>query len=413
MNRLSRWAWIAVGLLWVSALLNYLDRLAITTMRESVIASVPMTEAQFGLLTSIFLWVYGIVSPTCGFLADRFSRNRVIFVSLLVWSGVTWLTGQAQTLEQLLWARAALGISQACYLPAALALIADHHRGATRSFATALHGTGIYAGGALGGVGGYLADMMGWRAGFTLLGAVGAVYALVILVFLRNADTDSAAATPASPGSKVSPMLALRALFQRPAFYAILLVNSLVGVVNWTIYGWLPTFFQERFNLEQGESGFAATGTLQVTSFAGIMVGGLIADAWSRRTSRARILMPGIAYLAAAPGLLLLALSDSLGSALAGLTAYGIARGFYDANLMPIVRQIVDERFSATAFGFLNFISCMTGGVMTYVGGALRDAQLSLAIAIEICAAGILISGVLLFLIKPRHPRTDGAGAAA
>lgn len=128
MNRLSRWAWIAVGLLWISALLNYLDRLAITTMRESVIASVPMTEAQFGLLTSIFLWVYGIVSPTCGFLADRFSRNRVIFVSLLVWSGVTWLTGQAQTLEQLLWARAALGISQACYLPAALALIADHHR---------------------------------------------------------------------------------------------------------------------------------------------------------------------------------------------------------------------------------------------------------------------------------------------
>ncbi len=410
MNRLPRWAWIAVGILWISALLNYLDRLAITTMRESVIASVPMTEAQFGLLTSIFLWVYGIVSPTCGFLADRFSRNRVIFVSLLVWSAVTWLTGQAQTLEQLLWARAALGISQACYLPAALALIADHHRGATRSFATALHGTGIYAGGALGGVGGYLADMMGWRAGFTLLGAIGAVYALVILVFLRNADTDSSASTQGSPRTSVSPTLALRELFQRPAFYAILVVNSLVGVVNWTIYGWLPTYFQEQFSLGQGESGFAATGTLQVTSFAGIMAGGLLADAWSRRTLRARILMPGIAYLAAAPGMFLLALSDSLGSALAGLTTYGIARGFYDANLMPIVRQIVDERFSATAFGFLNFISCMTGGIMTYVGGALRDAQLSLAIAFKICAAGILISGCLLFLIRPRQPNTAGAG---
>src|SRR3954466_10031927 len=143
----NRAAWVVVGLLWFVAVLNYLDRLVITTMRESVVASVPMTEAQFGLLTSVFLWIYGILSPTCGFLADRLSRRRVIFFSLLVWSAVTWLTGHAQTFNQLFWARAAMGISEACYLPAALALITDYHRGATRSFATAIHGTGIYAGG--------------------------------------------------------------------------------------------------------------------------------------------------------------------------------------------------------------------------------------------------------------------------
>src|SRR3954467_11896175 len=122
-EHVRRGAWIAVGLLWVVALLNYLDRLVITTMRESVVASVPMTEAQFGLLTSVFLWIYGILSPTCGFLADRLSRRRVIFFSLLVWSAVTWFTGHAQTFSQLFWARAAMGISEACYLPAALALI--------------------------------------------------------------------------------------------------------------------------------------------------------------------------------------------------------------------------------------------------------------------------------------------------
>ncbi len=385
-----------MGLLWISAVLNYLDRLAITSMRESVVASVPMTEAQFGLLTSIFLWIYGAISPACGFLADRFRRNQVIFSSLLVWSAVTWLTGHASSFADLLWARAALGVSQACYLPAALALIADHHRGATRSFATAIHGTGIYAGGALGGIGGYLADAIGWRAGFTLLGSIGAFYALVILIFLKNATSvvEAPKQSPWKDGATV--MQALSALFQVPAFYGLLIVNSLVGVVNWTIYGWLPTFFQECFHLKQGESGMAATGTLQVASFAGIMVGGVVADAWSRRNARARILMPGFAYLLATPGLLLLALGYSLETALLGLSLYGIARGFYDANLMPIVRQIVDERFSATAFGFLNFISCMTGGIMTYVGGALRDAQISLSIAITICAAGILISGLLL-----------------
>jgi hypothetical protein len=139
-----------------------------------------------------------------------------------------------------------------------------------------------------------------------------------------------------------------------------------------------------------------------LASFSGIIAGGLVADAWSRKTNRARILMPGFAYLASAPALLLLATSSSLPVALAGLTVYGVARGFFDANLMPIVRQTVDERFSATAYGFLNFIGCMTGGVMAYFGGALRDAKISLSVAFEICAAAILVSGLLLSFLKPR-----------
>jgi predicted MFS family arabinose efflux permease len=118
-------AWAVVGLLWPVACLNYLDRLMLSTLREPLQQSVPMTEAQFGLLTSAFLWVYAVLGPGAGFLADRFSRSRVIVGSLLVWSVVTWLSGQAQSLGQLFLARAVMGVSEACYIPAALALIAD------------------------------------------------------------------------------------------------------------------------------------------------------------------------------------------------------------------------------------------------------------------------------------------------
>jgi predicted MFS family arabinose efflux permease len=398
-----RIAWVAVGLLWFVALLNYLDRLVITTMHDSVVASIPMSEAQFGLLSSVFLWVYGILSPTCGFLADRFSRRRVIFVSLLVWSAVTWATGHAQTFQQLFWARAAMGVSEACYLPAALALIADHHRKHTRSFATALHGTGIYAGGALGGIGGYLADTIGWRAGFTLLGAVGIGYALVLLVFLRDSAEPPAEDSPDAVSPDIKPMQALRALFSVPAFGVMMLVNSVVGVTNWTVYGWLPTYFREQFSLSQSQAGFAATVILQAASFLGIMGGGVVADRLSRRSNRARMLMPGFGYLLAAPALLVLANTGNLTCALVGLGVYGLARGFFDANLMPIVRQSVSERFSATAYGFLNLIGCVTGGAMTYFGGVLRDARISLAIVFELCAAGILIAALLLLFLKPRH----------
>jgi len=400
-TKLARGAWVTVGLLWFVGLLNYLDRLVITAMREPIVASIPMTEAQFGLLTSIFLWVYGFLSPACGYLGDRLSRKWVIFCSLAVWSAVTWATGHAQTLEQLFWARAAMGVSEACYLPAALALISDYHRGSTRSLATGIHGTGIFAGGALGGVGGYLAEAMGWRGAFTFLGAIGVGYALVLIIFLKDAPPDAYPAAPASAREPVRVGQALRALFGVPTFCFLLVVNALVGIANWTIYGWLPTFLRERFDLSPGKAGLTATATLQIASFCGILLGGALSDFLSKRAPRARMLVPAWGYVAAAPALLLLASSHVLLIALAGLVVYGVARGFFDANLMPMVRQSVDERYSATAYGFLNMIGCFTGGVMTYVGGSLRDAGLNLSIAFDVCAGGILVTGLILLWLKP------------
>ena len=145
----------------------------LTSMRDSVKADIAMTDAQFGLLTSVFLWVYGALSPLGGFIADRFSRKWVIIGSLGVWSAVTWLTGHVHTFEQMFAARALMGVSEAFYIPAGLALIADLHHGATRSRATGMHMSGVYAGAALGGLGGYIAEHYGWRNGFTWFGFAG------------------------------------------------------------------------------------------------------------------------------------------------------------------------------------------------------------------------------------------------
>lgn len=404
----ARLAWVTVALLWVVGLLNYLDRLVITTMHDPIIASVPMTEAQFGLLTSIFLWVYAIFSPACGFLGDRISRKWVLLASLAIWSGVTVATGCAHTFTQLFWTRALMGISEACYLPTALALIADHHRGPTRSFAMALHGTGIYAGGALGGIGGYLAESVGWRTGFMLLGAIGVAYALVLVIFLKDA-------TPEEPDRmttrKETPQAGkiARELAGTSSFWVLLAINALIGIADWTIYGWLPVFLHERFNLAPGQAGITATGILQATSFAGILVGGLWSDRWSMTNTRARMLVPAYGYIVAAPGLLLLAMQPSLRPALVGLTLYGLARGLFDANRMPIVRSLVNERYSATAYGVVNFVSCLTGGLMTYAGGYLRDSHLSLSIAFQICAGAVLTTAGLFCFLKPRRPKDTTA----
>lgn len=407
---LSKRAWLTVGLLWGIALLNYLDRLMITTMRDPLKADIAMTDAQFGLLTSVFLWVYGFFSPLGGFLADRFGRRNVIIGSLLIWSVVTWFTGHMHSFEGLLAARAVMGLSEACYLPAALALIADYHTGRTRSLATGLHMSGIYAGAALGGVGGYIAEAYGWRMGFTLFGALGVLYAVITVLFLRDAPTavsDQKKETETKP-APLSLWRTLAALLSQRVFLLLMAVSALVGVANWGIYGWLPTYLREQFNLGLGAAGFTATGYIQIASFVGVLAGGLWADRWNRTQPRARSLVPAIGWCVAAPCLFLAVNAGLLPAAIAGLIVFGLGRGFFDANLMPIVRSVANERFSATAYGCLNLVGVFMGGAMIYLGGWLKDAQVNLGIVFQFAAAGLLVVGLMLFAIRPHQGGQNG-----
>jgi MFS family permease len=404
-EKVSRAAWVAVGLLWVVALFNYLDRNVIATLHDPIEHDIPMTEAGFGLLTSVFLWVYALFSPACGFLADRFSRRKVIFASLFIWSAVTWLTGCMHSFAGLVATRALMGVSEACFLPAALALVCDHHRGSTRSRATALLNTGSYAGATLSGLGGYIAALGGWRVGYTLLGAAGVGYSLALIIFLKDGPKPDSKVTlemPEKAAPPVSASAAFRELFGHVPFWIMEALNALTAMTNWTIYVWMPALLHERFNLGLGAAGISATAFLQIPSFIAVIGGGYWADRWSRLTPRARMFVPAIGYCIAAPGLWVVGSGGTLGLTLAGISTYGIGRGFYDGNTMPILRQIADERYSATGFGFLNCVSCIFGGLMAYLGGSLRDAHMSLDTVFRSCALGLLVTSALLLTLKPR-----------
>lgn len=398
-------AWLVVALLCVVGGLNYLDRNMITTMRSSIVAAVPMSDGQFGLLTSVFLWIYGLLSPFAGFLADRFSRSRVIIISLFVWSAVTWLTAQATTFEGLLVARALMGISEACYIPAALALIADYHRGTTRSFATGVHLAGIMVGQGLGGIGGWIAERHAWHVPFVIFGVVGIAYSCVLLFTLKDAPRETAVTTAAADAqteAKVSFGAAIRSLFSNGSFILLLAFFGLLGVVGWGLIGWLPTYFQERFHLGQGEAGFSATGYLNSAAFTGVLLGGYLADHFARTNPRARILVPAIGLCIAAVGVLMLSLTTVLAVAIAGIVIYGVTRTFTDANMMPILCLIADPRYRATGYGVLNLLSCTIGGLGIYAGGALRDAKVDLSTMLLFVVVCLGVCATLLFSLKPK-----------
>ena len=402
-------AWLCVALLWFVALLNYLDRIILTTMRNSVTEAIPMTEAQFGLLTAVFLWVYAVLSPFAGFLADRFSRRRVIIISLFAWSAITWLTGHAKTFDQLLFARGIMGISEAFYLPAGMALIMDYHRGPTRSLANGIHLSGVFVGSGLGGLGGWLAERHGWGYAFNLFGIVGVVYSLVLIFLLRDGPREHAPALESSaPSTETSFIPALKSLFSRGSFFVALIYWGVLGLAGWGVAGWMPTYFKEQFHLGQGAAGFSATGYLQAAVLVGVIVGGALTDRWSRLGEHRRITITVIGLCFAAPGILLVANTSLLAVAIGGLMLYGLMRSFADVNMMPILCLVCDPRYRATGYGILNMFACLVGGLTIYAGGLLRDAHVDVSKIFQFSAVSLIVGAVLLFFVKPiKLPRPD------
>jgi MFS family permease len=401
-QKFSNYAWAVVALLWPVAMLNYLDRQMVSTIRESIRADIPSiaNDQDFGTLMAVFMWVYAFLSPVGGYIADRFNRRWTIIASLFVWSAVTWLTGHAQTYSQMLTCRALMGISEAFYIPAALALIADFHTGGTRSKAVGIHQTGIYAGLALGGIGGYIAQTSSWRNCFTWFGAAGVVYAVVLMLALKDAGNEGQSGAEKKKAAGIWDTIS--ALWSQPAFWILVVYFTLPAIAGWVTKNWLPTFLADTFELKQGPAGLAATGYIQLASLGGVFLGGVLADWWMRRTDRGRIFTSALGVLLLVPALLALGYAWSPGVAIVAMIAFGIGWGFYDCNNMPILCQIARPEHRATGYGFMNLVSISVGAGATVALGWMRDQGIKFSVAFAVSAAVALLSAGLILLVKPK-----------
>jgi len=348
------YAWFVVALLVPVALLNYLDRQMLAAMKFSVMHDVAgvESEAHWGTILALFKWVYAILSPIGGYIADRYSRRHVIVASLFVWSAVTWFTGHVTTYEQLLVTRALMGISEAFYIPAALALIADYHVGPTRSRAVGAHQMGIYVGVIVGGFSGYVADSPdhGWRWAFSLCGWAGLLYALPLFFLIRNPVRQvSGAGHPA-----ITPLGALRELLTNGSFILLVLYFTLPALAGWVVRDWMPAILKSEFHIGQGKAGVSATLFWQVAAIFGAVAGGWLADRWTRRTQRGRIYTSALGTCLIIPAMFGVGYSPQTGAlwvAIAFLLLFGLGWGFFDCNNMPILCQIARPNLRSTGHG--------------------------------------------------------------
>ena len=366
-NRIYPWA--VVALLWVVALLNYMDRQMLSTMRDAMQVDIHELESavNFGRLMAIFLWIYGCISPFAGAVADRISRKWLIIASLGVWSTVTLLMGHCTSFNQIYWLRALMGVSEALYIPAGLSLIADYFTGSARSLAVGIHMTGLYFGQAVGGFGATLAEAFSWQQTFHWFGIVGVTYAVILAFALKDKARATGEKEEVTIAGKEPVWKSFALVFSNIAFWVILFFFASSSLPGWATKNWLPTLFADSLGIPMSEAGPISTITIAASSFVGVILGGFLSDRWVKKNLKGRIYTSAIGLSLMIPALVLIGAGHGMAAAVGAGVCFGIGYGMFDTNNMPILCQFVPAKNRATAYGIMNMTGVFAGAAITLI----------------------------------------------
>lgn len=396
--------WVVVGLLWFVALLNYMDRQILSTMRPAIAMDIRDLEsaAVFGNLMAVFLWIYGFMSPVAGIVADKFNRKSLIVGSLFVWSAVTFAMGYAENYEQLYVMRALMGVSEAIYIPAGLSLIADYHSDKTRSLAIGIHMTGLYFGQALGGFGAIVAANYSWQHTFIFFGFIGIIYAVVLLFTLF--ETSARTKQEEQVSEKVPLVKGLSILFSNIAFWVILLYFAVPSLPGWATKNWLPTLFSENLHIPMEQAGPLSTITIAFSSFLGVLFGGILSDRWVQKNNKGRVYTSAIGLSLTIPAVILIGYGSSIFAIVAAGLMFGFGFGMFDANNMPILCQFVAAKYRATAYGIMNMVGVFAGAYITKYLGASADAG---SLGSDFAMLAVIVFVVLIIQLTVLKPKKN------
>jgi MFS transporter, Spinster family, sphingosine-1-phosphate transporter len=263
--------------------LNYLDRYVSAATLPLILTDLAISDAQGGLLQSLFITVYALVCPLAGWFGDRRPRLRLAAAGVFVWSAATFASGLAPTYAWLLLARAVIGAGEASYAVVTPSLLSDCYPPDRRARMLGVFYAAIPVGSALGYiVGGVVGEASGWRAAFFIAGAPGAVLAFLLLLLTepqRGAMDPPGAAAPGPRGLRVS----VAALARRRSY----LVNTLAQIIYTFAMGglaaWMPTYFVRVREIPLATAASTFGLLLVVAGFGGTLLGGRIASGVAKR----------------------------------------------------------------------------------------------------------------------------------
>ncbi len=368
-----------LGLLFTVYVVNFVDRQIMTILVEPIRAEFGFSDAQLGVLTGLaFALLYATLGIPIARYADRHSRVRVISLAIFVWSLFTALTGLARTYLHFLLARIAVGIGEAGCSPPAYSLISDYFPPERRATALSTYSMGIFGGVFVGYLlGGNVAESLGWRAAFFIVGVPGLAVALLVRLTLREPPRGFSDPEPAPPGDPPPIGRALAALWSKRSFRHLSIAAALHAFVGYGVGGFLPAFLIRSHGMTVSEVG----NWLALISAGGGLVGTYLGGAVSDRLAKARgdaryyMWVPGLSTLVSVPLALLVYLLPVKLAVLLLMIPTGLLGAMYLGPTFAMTQGLVGTRERALAGAILLFIINLIGlGGGPWITGVLSDA---------------------------------------
>ena len=397
--------WWVVFMLWWITFFNYADRQAIFSVFPLLQEDLHLTLVQLGMVGSSFAVVYGLAAPFAGHIVDHIRRKTAILGGLYVWSAIAMGTSLATTFGQLLGFRAAEGLGETFYFPASASMIGDYHGTRTRSRALGSMITSVYVGTIAGGFfAGLIGERYGWRWAFVVFGGLGIVLGLVLSQLLAEPERGAADRVDAhvelrqSEPPKTSFIEFIQLLARTPTALFLMGAFLCANFVAMVLMSWMPNFLYNKFHLSLAWAGLAATVFVQLASTVGSPLGGWLADILRAHTPSGRLMIQAAGVLGGAPFAWFCGFTRSFTWLIVGLTAWGLFKGIYDANIFASLFDVIHPEARGKACGFMNMVGWLGGGGTGPVAVGFLAERCGLGMAISVTSIVYVVAGVLLIL---------------
>ena len=364
--------WFILSLLFVNYFTLYMHRYILNYIQPPICAELGLSEFQLNtVIAGAFQFFYAFAALFVGYLSDRHRRRTVLIWSLLLSTLAFMGMGLAQGFWDLLAMRILLAITQAANVPAIAGIMADCFTQRNRSRAVSVYLlSSPFSVVVAGWAGGWVADEYGWRNAMFAFGTLGIAVVVGLYLCLREPDRIQ---RDVDRSERMSLAITLRAVLSVPSFLLLAVAYLLASNVWQQLNFFLPLHVYEHYQTNLAEAGRLSTLAPQIGTVIGLIVGGWLADRWTRRWIGGRFGVQILGLVIAAPAVLVIALVDSQLMIQLALFLCGIGFWLYLSNLWATTFEVVNPAARSTAIGLLNVIAGLLGSWPYLVVGWLRD----------------------------------------
>ncbi len=421
---------VALGVLTGVNLLNYVDRYIPAGALPLILVAFGASDAQGGLLQSMFMLPYAIVSPLAGALGDRSRRFAIAGAGVLIWSAATFGSGLAPTFAVLLGARVLIGVGEASYTVVTPSLLGDYYPPERRARVLAIFYAALPVGSAIGfAVGGAVGTHLGWRWAFYLAGVPGLALAFLMLSFsdpprgTKEAPGPVTPRSPAAPSAPAAPPAAVSAAPPKVVSWRSLLKRRsyVFNVASQTVYtfamgglaAWMPTYFSRVRGLPLARASIIFGAIVCLAGFAGTLLGGQLSDAMSRRNKTAPFLLSGMALVASAPFTILAILSPSPAIFWPAMFVTLALLFFNTGPLNAVMANVLPPDMRARGFGISTMSIHLGGDALSPVIIGFASTLFGLRLPILLTGMLLVVAGLVLLCGRSALARDIESGASA